>query len=167
MSTTGRLHGVTRWLDPAEQHAWRGYRRMRALLDLQLARDLMRDSGLSEADYDVLSTLGETDGHRMRLTELAAHMLWSKSRLSHHIARMQQRGLVTRDACDEDGRGSIVSLTPAGLQTVDTAAPRHVESVRRHFVDVVEPAELAALDALTERVVARLLSRQDPSAGGG
>jgi DNA-binding MarR family transcriptional regulator len=158
---------VTRWLDPSEQRAWRGYRRMRALLDLQLARDLMRDSGLSEADYDVLSTLGETAGHRMRLTELATHMLWSKSRLSHHIGRMEQRGLVVREPCDDDGRGSVVCLTPAGLETVDTAAPRHVESVRRNFVDVIEPAELAALDALAERVVARLLRSQDPSGGGG
>jgi DNA-binding MarR family transcriptional regulator len=158
---------VTRWLTPDEQRAWRGYRRMRALLDLQLARDLMRDSGLSEADYDVLSTLGETDGRRMRLTELAAHMLWSKSRLSHHIGRMEQRGLVTREPCDDDGRGSMVVLTAPGREAVEAAAPRHVDSVRRHFVDVVEPAELAALDALTGRVVAHLLRSQDPSAAGG
>jgi DNA-binding MarR family transcriptional regulator len=157
---------VTRWLNPHEQRAWRGYRRMRALLDLRLARDLMRDSGLSEADYDVLSTLGETDGHRMRLTELAAHMLWSKSRLSHHIGRMAQRGLVTREPCDDDGRGSVVALTASGREAIEAAAPRHVESVRRNFVDLIEPAELAALDALTERVVARLLKSRDPSAGG-
>src|SRR5262245_25884599 len=112
MSAT--LRPVTRWLTPDEQRAWRGYRRMRALLDPRLARDLMRDSGLSEADYDVLSTLGETDRHRMRLSELAAHMLWSKSRLSHHIARMEQRGLVAREPCDDDGRGSIVALTAHG-----------------------------------------------------
>jgi DNA-binding MarR family transcriptional regulator len=158
---------VTRWLTPDEQRAWRGYRRMRALLDLQLARDLMRDSGLSEADYDVLSTLGETDGRRMRLTELAAHMLWSKSRLSHHIGRMEQRGLVTREPCEDDGRGSMVVLTASGREAIEAAASRHVDSVRRHFVDVIEPAELAALDALTGRVVARLLRSQDPSAAGG
>jgi DNA-binding MarR family transcriptional regulator len=157
---------VTRWLTPDEQHAWRGYRRMRALLDLQLARDLMRDSGLSEADYDVLSTLGETGGHRMRLTELAGHMLWSKSRLSHHIGRMEQRGLVAREPCDDDGRGSMVVLTASGHEAIEAAAPRHVESVRRNFVDVIEPAELAALDALTERVVTQLLRNQAPSAAG-
>ena len=101
---------MTRWLTPAEDRAWRGYRRMRGLLDLRLARDLARDSGLSEPDYDVLSTLGETAGNRMRLTELAAHMLWSNSRLSHHIARMEQRGLVSKDPCADDGRGSMVTL---------------------------------------------------------
>jgi DNA-binding MarR family transcriptional regulator len=147
---------MTRWLDPDEARAWRGYRSLRALLDLQLARDLMRDSGLSEADYDVLSTLGETAGRRMRLTELAAHMLWSKSRLSHHIARMEQRGLVLREASEEDGRGSVVALTPDGLRTIQEAAPKHVASVRRHFVDLLEPAELAALAALAERVASRL-----------
>lgn len=156
---------MTRWLTPDEQRAWRGYRRMRALLDLQLARDLMRESGLSEADYDVLSTLGETTANRMRLTELAAHMLWSKSRLSHHIGRMEQRGLVTREPCDEDGRGSIIALTGAGRQAIEAAAPRHVESVRRHFLDLVDPAEIAALSALTDRVVTSLRSR-DRSAEG-
>src|SRR5918998_4546034 len=125
---------MTRWLAPDEARAWRGYRSMRALLDLQLARDLMRDSGLSEADYDVLSTLGETAGHRMRLTELAAHMLWSNSRLSHHIARMEQRGLVSRDPCADDGRGSLVTLTPAGLAAVEAAAPPHVPPVRGNFI---------------------------------
>ena len=158
---------MTHWLTPDEQRAWRGYRSMRALLDLQIARDLMRDSGLSEADYDVLSTLGETGGHRMRLTELAAHMQWSKSRLSHHIGRMQQRGLVAREPCDDDGRGSMVVLTASGRKAIEAAAPRHVESVRRNFVDLIEPAELAALDALAARVVAHLLRSQDPPAAGG
>jgi DNA-binding MarR family transcriptional regulator len=120
----------------------------------------MRDSGLSEADYDVLSTLGETNGNRMRLTELAAHMLWSKSRLSHHIGRMEQRGLVDREPCDDDGRGSMVVLTASGRGVIAAAAPRHVESVRRNFVDLVEPAELAVLDALTGRVVAALGRRR-------
>jgi DNA-binding MarR family transcriptional regulator len=146
------------WLSAREAHAWRGYRRMRALLDLQLARDLARDSGLSEADYDVLSTLSETEGHRMRLSELAAHMLWSKSRLSHHTARMQQRGLVVREDAIDDGRGSVVVLAPAGLRAVEAAAPGHVASVRRHLIDLLSDEELAALDALSHRVIGKLTS---------
>jgi DNA-binding MarR family transcriptional regulator len=145
-----------RWLTPEENRAWRGYRRMHLLLDLQLARDLLRDSGLSEADYDVLSTLSETDGMRMRLSELAEHMLWSKSRLSHHTARMQQRGLVTREESPVDGRGSLVVLTKAGLNTIRQAAPLHVESVRRHLVDLLSTKELAALDSISRKVVGRL-----------
>ncbi len=145
-----------RWLDERELHAWRGYRRMRALLDLQLERDLARDSGLSEPDYDVLSELSETPGRRIRLTDLAAHMLWSKSRLSHHLTRMQQRGLVTREQCPADARGSDVVLTAAGLRAIEAAAPGHVASVRRHLIDLLTAPELAALDTLTHRVVDHL-----------
>jgi DNA-binding MarR family transcriptional regulator len=73
-----------RWLNEREDRAWRGYRRMRDLLDLQVTRDLTRDTGLSDADYTVLAVLSETPEHRMRLIELAELILWSKSRLSHH-----------------------------------------------------------------------------------
>ncbi len=93
------------------------------LLDQQVARDLAADSGLSEADYDVLSNLSETPGARLRLTELAAHMRWSPSRLSHHVTRMQQRGLVTRDTSPDDGRAAVIVLTGDGLRTIDAAAP--------------------------------------------
>ena len=145
-----------RWLDETEAYAWRGYRRMRALLDLQLARDLMHDAGLSEADYDVLSDLSETPGHRLRLSELAALMLWSKSRLSHHITRMQQRGLVTREECESDARGSIVALTDDGRRAIEAAAPGHVASVRRHLIDLMTDEEIAALGAFSHRVIDHL-----------
>ncbi len=139
--------------------AWRGYRRMRTLLDLELSRDLMRESGLSEPDYDVLSNLSEARDQRMRLSELAAWMLWSKSRLSHHITRMQQRGLVEREECPGDARGSVLTLTPAGRRAIMQAAPKHVASVRRHVIDLLTRDELAALDALSHRVVERLAER--------
>jgi DNA-binding MarR family transcriptional regulator len=83
-------------------------------------------------------------------------MLWSTSRLSHHLARMRRRGLVTREECADDGRGSVVVLAPAGLRAIEDAAPHHVASVRRHLLDHLTDAELAALDALTARVVAHL-----------
>jgi DNA-binding MarR family transcriptional regulator len=95
-----------RWLDDTEARAWRGYRRMHALLDLQIARDLAADSGLSETDYDVLSNLSEAAEHQLRLTDLAADMLWSKSRLSHHLTRMQQRGLIRREGSPDDARSA-------------------------------------------------------------
>lgn len=154
-----------RWLTEKEASAWQGYRRMRVLLDLRLARDLMGDSGLSEADYDVLSTLSETAGHRLRLSELAAHLLWSTSRLSHHITRMRQRGLVTREECADDARGSVVALTPDGLRVIEEAAPPHVASVRRHLIDLLTDDETAALDALTHRVVDHLAGLDRPPAG--
>lgn len=146
----------TRWLTPEQERAWRGYRRMRALLDLQLARDLNRETGLSEADYDVLSTLSEAPGQKLRLSTLARHMRWSPSRLSHHLSRMRQRGLVTRDECPGDGRGSIVGLAPDGRRVIEEAAPYHVASVQRHFIDQLSDDEVAALTALTHRVVDHL-----------
>jgi DNA-binding MarR family transcriptional regulator len=148
--------GAPRWLDPAEDRAWRGYRRMRALLDLQINRDLARDAGLSEPDYDVLSNLSETEGYRWRLSDLAARMLWSKSRLSHHLTRMQQRGLVTREDCPEDGRGAVVVLTRGGLRAIQAAAPDHVASVRRHLIDLLSPDQIAALGDITETVLSHL-----------
>ncbi|MEW2592128.1 MarR family transcriptional regulator [Micromonospora aurantiaca] len=148
-----------RWLDEQEDRAWRGYRRMRRLLDLELARELMQDAGLSEPDYDVLSDLSETPEQRLRLSELADRMLWSRSRLSHHISRMQQRGLVTREECATDGRGSVVVLTPAGRRAVEAAAPGHVAAVRRHLIDRITPAEVAALGTLSQRVIGHLTGR--------
>jgi DNA-binding MarR family transcriptional regulator len=145
-----------RWLSPDEYRAWIGYRRMRGLLDLRIARDLADDSGLSEADYDVLSNLGEADDHRGRLGDLAARMLWSRSRLSHHIVRMQRRGLVVKEDCADDGRGAVVVLTAEGLRTIEEAAPAHEASVRRHFVDLLTVEEIAALGRITERVLGHL-----------
>jgi DNA-binding MarR family transcriptional regulator len=92
----------------------------------------------------------------MRLSELAAHMRWSKSRLSHHVSRMQDRGLVEREECADDGRGSMLVLTSQGRKAIRAAAPGHVASVREHFIDVLTPEEIETLAALTHRVVARL-----------
>jgi DNA-binding MarR family transcriptional regulator len=145
-----------RWLDDREMRAWLGYRRMRLLLDLQLARELQTSSGLSEPDYDVLSNLSATDGRGMRLSDLAAHMRWSKSRLSHHVSRMQQRDLVERHECADDGRGSLLMLTKRGQKAIAEAAPGHVASVRQHFIDLLTEEELDTLAALSHRVVDHL-----------
>lgn len=152
-----------RWLSDREMRAWLGYRRMRLLLDLQLDRDLMSRSGLSEQDYDVLSNLSDATGQQMRLTDLAVHLRWSKSRLSHHVTRMRQRGLVDREECAEDARGSMLVLTPAGRKAIREAAPDHVRSVRKHFIDLLTEDELDALAALSERVVQRLDPTHPPA----
>ncbi|GIF71047.1 MarR family winged helix-turn-helix transcriptional regulator [Asanoa siamensis] len=159
---------MTRWLTDDEMRAWLGYRRLRTLLDLQITRDLAADSGLSDADYDVLSTLGDAPAHRMRLGELAASIRWSVSRLSHHVSRMHQRGLVTRDDCETDGRGATVVLTDAGWATIQAAATRHVASVRRHFIDLLDPADLAALTTIAGKVLTHLdeVTPPDPRRGG-
>jgi DNA-binding MarR family transcriptional regulator len=161
-----------RWLTEKEQRAWRGYRSMRARLDLRIARDLARDSDLSESDYDVLSTLTEAADSPLaagalsapagrgepawRATALADRLLWSTSRLAHHVGRMERRGLVARGTCGDDGRGATVSLTPAGRRVLEDAAPLHVESVRRHLIDVLTPEEIDQLAAITGKVLKHL-----------
>ncbi|ASO21006.1 DNA-binding MarR family transcriptional regulator [Actinoalloteichus hoggarensis] len=156
------------WLDGDQQRAWRGYRRMRLLLDARLARDLTADSGLSMSDYDVLSTLSESEGHRRGISELAGRMLWSKSRLSHHLTRMEQRGLVTRQVCATDGRAAVAVLTDAGLRTLQAAAPGHVDAVRAHFVDLLTSEQLAVFTEIAAAVLANLgessVSLDDPTA---
>ena len=154
-----------RWLNPSEERAWRGYRRMRTLLDLHIARDLARDSGLSEADYDILSTLTEGPEPRWRASDLAARLLWSTSRLAHQVGRMERRGLVVRDECEDDKRGAVVSLTDAGLATLRAAAPKHVDSVRRHLVDLLTPDEVEALTSMSQKVIERLNGVSGDAAG--
>jgi DNA-binding MarR family transcriptional regulator len=129
---------------------------MRTLLDLQIARDLNKDSGLSETDYDVLSTLSEKPDGRWRARDLAAQLLWSTSRLAHHVGRMEQRGLVARQPCPGDARGALFSLTEQGRAALDQAAPLHVASVRRHIIDLLTPGEIAALDTIAGKVITHL-----------
>lgn len=147
------------WLTVPQERAWRRYRRMRTLLDLQIARDLSKDSGLSEADYDVLSTLSEKPEGCWRARDLAAQLIWSTSRLAHHVGRMEQRGLVARQPCPGDARGALISMTEEGRATVRAAAPPHAASVRRHMIDLLTPSEVAALDAVADKVITHLAAQ--------
>lgn len=141
-----------RWLSDDEQRAWQGYRVMNRQLDARLARELSRDSGLSMQDYDVLSALSDEPGHRWCAKDLGIHLLWSPSRLSHHVDRMQRRGLVRRDSC-QDGRGTDVVLTAKGLAAIEAAAPNHVAAVRQTFIDRLAPEDLATLARLSGTVI--------------
>lgn len=145
-----------RWLTAPQERAWRRYRRMRTLLDLQILRDLQQDSGLSGADYDVLSTLTERPGGRWRARDLAAQLLWSTSRLAHHVGRMEHRGLVARRPSPGDARGALISLTEQGKATLRAAAPPHVASVRRNLIGLLTPDEVAALDSIAGKVITHL-----------
>ena len=146
----------TRWLDDDEQRAWRAYVRMQGRLGAELNRRLQASSGLSLADYDVLVHLTDAPGGRLRPYELQRELHWEQSRLSHHLARMQKRGLVRREECDEDRRGAYVLLTPAGREAITDAAPDHVETVRRLFIDALGPEQISALERLAGRVLERL-----------
>lgn len=145
-----------RWLDEREQSAWRSYLEMYGRLMGQLGREMQEQSGLSHADFAVLVRLSEHDADRMRILELARSLNWEKSRLSHQLTRMQQRGLVERKYCEADRRGAYIALTAAGREAVESAAPLHVESVRRYLFDEITPEQVAALDALARTVIDRL-----------
>jgi DNA-binding MarR family transcriptional regulator len=150
-----------RWLTPEEQHAWRSFIRLQDKLRGRLSRLLQTESNVSAADFGVLVNLTDSPDGRQRVLDLAGALEWEKSRMSHHIARMEKRGLVARDECAEDGRGAFVVITDAGRAAIEAAAPRHVEAVRDLFLDHVTPAELRMLARISERVVEKLA--EDPS----
>lgn len=143
---------TTRWLSADEEQAWRAFRRLLTTLPARLARDLAADTGLSMTDYEVLSTLSEKPERRWALKDLAAKMEWSRSRLSHHTTRMQERGLIDREPDPDDARGCLLVLTDSGYQVLDRAAPFHLDSVRERFIDHLDPAELALLGELSTRI---------------
>jgi len=145
-----------RWLSPSEARAWRALQTFGAPLAAALNRQLLADSALSTADYQVLVVLSETAGGQLRAGELGRATGWEKSRLSHHIKRMQARQLVERLDCSTDGRGLLVSITAEGRRAIEEAAPGHVRTVRDYVIDVLTPEQLEVLAAAGEAVAVRL-----------
>src|SRR5207302_5790078 len=133
--------GPPRWLNAEEQQAWRATVHLSQLLMRQLDRDLTAH-GLNGHDYEILVELSEAPDQRLRMTELADATSQSRSRLSHQISRMEKRGLVRRDECEGDKRGTFAVLTAEGTAAIERVAPYHVENVRRHFIDRLTPCQL-------------------------
>src|SRR5260370_15127362 len=126
--------GQPNWLTDEEQRAGRATGQLSPLLLRQLDRDLIAQ-GLNGRDYEILVELSEAPDHRLRMTDLADATSQSRSRLSHQISRMEKRGLVRRDDCEGDKRGTFAVLTRAGFEAIERVAPHHVENVRRPFID--------------------------------
>ncbi|MFN0029489.1 MAG: MarR family winged helix-turn-helix transcriptional regulator [Acidimicrobiales bacterium] len=145
----------TRWLSAAERQAWRNFSLMQFQLSALLGRELA-PSGLSFQDYSVLAALSDEPDGQMRLVELGRGLGWEKSRISHHITRMEQRGLVARVRCPSDRRGWFVTMTEDGRKTIATAAPQHVATVRRQFIDLISAQQLATLDEIARTVLDHL-----------
>ena len=148
-----------RWLDADEQRAWRAYMYSWMLLEDRLDRELTHDTGISHAYYEILVQLSETEGHALRMSELADRCLSSRSRLSHAVSRLEERGWVRRQVCAEDGRGQLAVLTDVGFAALEQAAPVHVESVRRHLFDQLSPAQLAAMRDVGETLLRHLTAK--------
>ncbi|MEU6076585.1 MarR family transcriptional regulator [Micromonospora sp. NPDC047074] len=154
---------MTESLDSERLAAWRAYIEASQRLFTQIEEDLRADSGLSFADYHVLVLLSEAPGQRLRMGELAGRLVFSPSRLTYQISAMQRRGLVAREPCPDDRRGSEAVLTATGLLTLREAAPHHLRSVRAHLVDDLDDDEVACLTRIFERLGRRLRADRDAS----
>lgn len=146
-----------RWLSTMEQRAWRAHLTAHKLLEHRLDRDL-QTFGLSVNDYEILVNLSESAEHRMRMSDLADATIQSRSRLSHQISRMEAAGLVARETCVDDRRGTFAVLTEHGWATIQQVAPHHVASVRQHFIDLLTDDQLRELEAAYSPVVTHLKS---------
>ena len=145
-----------RWLTAEEERVWRRWLTLNARLSATLQRELQDDSGLSMPDFEVLVHLTDTPEGRVRVTDLARLMQWERSRVSHHVTRMERRRLVQRVECAEDGRGAFVVITPQGRAAIEQAAPGHVKTVRRLIFDTLSPEEVNAFAAIIEKALAQL-----------
>ena len=146
-----------RWLTAEQQQIWRAYLLGSALLQERIDADL-RPFGLDRAEYEILVVLSEIEGQRLRMAELADAVHQSRSRLTHTISRMEKTNLVKRTSCPTDRRGVWAELTAEGFELIKEAAPTHVETVRRNFVEVMSEEDYAAVGRVFTAVIA---------AGGG
>jgi DNA-binding MarR family transcriptional regulator len=149
------------WLTDKQQQVWRRWVAVNAELPALLHRRLQADSGLSLSDFEVLVQLTDTPEGRIRVTDLADAVGWERSRLSHHLKRMEGRDLVERQECKEDGRGAYILLTPTGRQAIERAAPSHARTVKELIFAPLTAEELNSLATITDKVLAGLaLSRK-------
>ena len=138
----------TTWLTDDEQLTWRAFVAFVARLDRDLDRQLQQNAGMPHAYYMVLAMLSEATGHSLRMSELAEITASSPSRLSHAVARLEEKGWVRRERHPTDRRGSLAVLTDDGLATVRAVAPGHVAAVRAALFDRLSPAEVLGMGAL-------------------
>jgi DNA-binding MarR family transcriptional regulator len=151
------------WLAPDELRAWRAYLLGSQLLMDQLDRELLRDAGMPHAYYGILVVLSEQPAVSMRMNEIADLLCFSKSRLSHAIGRLEERGWVERAPCPTDRRGMFAVLTDAGLAALQAAAPGYVASVRRHLFARLTPEQVEQLRVISEIIAGPLMPAGLPS----
>ncbi|MGY1689069.1 MarR family winged helix-turn-helix transcriptional regulator [Geodermatophilus sp. SYSU D01105] len=144
------------WLDEQQQQTWRAWLTVAELLPRVLDSQLQRDAGLTHAAYVVLAMLSEAPGRSRRMSDLARRANQSQSRLSHTVARLEERGWVRRERSPEDGRGNVAVLTDEGWEVVRSVAPGHVNAVRAALFDPLTDEQVAALGEALQAVVDRL-----------
>ena len=143
----------TRWLSSAEQRAWRAYLRATQQVQAQLDRELERDAGMPFAYFQILVMLSEASERSLRMSDLAERTWSSRSRVSHAVDRLEERGWVERISSLSDRRGAFARLTDAGFVVLSSAAVKHVQSVRRHLFDRLTPEQVQQLEAISAQIV--------------
>jgi len=141
------------WLTAREARIWQSYRDVRRELQAAFHLQLSREEGISAADYAVMVPLSEAPDGQLRTKDLGVALGWDRSRTSHQVTRMVKRGLVVRAFCEDDARGSVVGLTPAGRAAIEQAAPNHVALVRQLFFAPLSNDELDALGVALDRML--------------
>jgi len=142
----------TRWLDEEEQRTWRAFLDATKLLSDRLDHELQRDSAMPHAYYEILVRLSEAPGRALRMSELAQNSLSTRSRLSHAVARLEERGWVRRESHPRDRRGAVAVLSDDGFAALAAAAPAHVEGVRLHLFDRLTAAQVEQLRSISEAI---------------
>lgn len=147
---------TTRWLNDEEKTTWRLWITATRLMEEKLDAQLREDAGMPHSYYEILVRLSASPDRAMRMRDLAEVTLSSRSRLSHAIGKLEGLGWVSREQCAEDGRGLIAVLTDEGFAALAEAAPGHVETVRTHLFDPLDPGQLEALTEACARMIAAL-----------
>jgi DNA-binding MarR family transcriptional regulator len=140
------------WLTEAEMAAWRPLVHLMTLLPQHLDKQLRDDAGIGHVYYQILAMLSEAPDQQARMGELARRTSTSLSRLSHAVAALEGRGWVARCPSEEDRRGQVTRLTPAGRALLEQTAPGHVSEVRRLVFDPLTDEEVGQLRRLTEKL---------------
>ena len=139
-------------LSERELAAWRGMLATHSRLVHELDAELEREHGLPLSSYEVLMNLADAKGNKLRMGELADRLLLSRSGITRLADRLEKQGLIERRRCDDDGRGYFALLTERGRDLVGAARPDHLDGVRRHCLDRLEPDEIEALGKIWGRL---------------
>jgi DNA-binding MarR family transcriptional regulator len=142
----------TRWLTAEEQRTWRAFLDATQLLLSSVEGQLQRESGIPHGYYEILVRLSEASDRSLRMSQLAEASVSSKSRLSHAVARLEERGWVERLDCPTDRRGQVARLTDAGFAALENAAPSHVEQVRKTLFDLLTTEQVAQLETISAAI---------------
>jgi DNA-binding MarR family transcriptional regulator len=151
-----RLPSDGPWLSPPQLRAWLAYMRVQLRINYEINRQLQRDSGLSIPDYHVLNALSNAPHHKMQISDLAAMIGWERSRASHHLRRLCERGLTKRIQSEDDGRATDAVLTKKGMNVIVAAAPDHARLVRKLFFEPLPEELVAPFTAALEHIQASL-----------